>query len=208
MKPFLVPAALAAGAVLTLGPAFGVAAAATPGSTSPAPDADQSSQARLSLTPNTGAPGSTTKARLACLNGDRAIQVPDVFQKTRTAGAAGALLETYTVSKNATPGTYTVHGTCGDNTLSVTYTVTEPAGANTPTQEPTHGATHEQSSGPAHRPPTHGVGQVPAGAPATGGGGTAGAQNPWVFGLGGAAVAGAGATAALAIRRHRASSDS
>jgi len=68
---------------------------------------------------------------------------------------------------------------------------------------PTHSAAPTDSAAPTHsavtptHTPTHGI---PAGAPATGGGGTAGLQDGVLFGIGGAAiVAGLGA---LGFRRR------
>jgi hypothetical protein len=192
MRPHTLPLGLATGALLTLGPALGVAAASTPSSSPSTPSSSPStpsssrptSNASFSLRSASGTPGSTVEARLACLAGSRGIDAPGVFHQTRLGGAAGSLLAHYTVDGNAEPGRYTLHAHCGDHTLSARYTVTA-AGDRHTGRRP--GAGHEVST-------------TPKGAPATGGGATAGAPSPWLVGAGGAAALGAGAAAVAAAR--------
>jgi hypothetical protein len=139
----ILSASLTAGAMLSLGPAMGVAAAAPQSSSPPTPGSQSSSPARLSLNQDSGAPGSTVTARLAgCLTGQRGITAPGVFHKTHTGGAAGALLVDYTVSKDAKPGTYTIHATCAGTKLQASYTVGEPEPGG-------HSLSLQPASGPA-----------------------------------------------------------
>ncbi len=109
-----------------------------------------------------------------------------MFHQTHLGGAAGALLAHYTVSRDAEPGSYTVHAHCGDHALSASYRVTTAGGG--------HSGQHP-SAGQEVR-------TVPAGAPNTGGGATAGSPGPWLAGLGGAAVLGGTATAVSAARKR------
>jgi hypothetical protein len=83
-------------------------------------------------------------------------------------------------------------------------TPTSPPPSKTATPTPSHSPAPTPTPTPSHSPaptptPTSHSARPPAGAPATGGGGTAGFQDPLLAGLGGAALlAGAGS---LAYRR-------
>jgi hypothetical protein len=200
MRRHVVVLGLTTGALLTFGPGIAVATASpessppatqssapsTPASSAPAGQGGQTSPASLSLRSDSGAPGSKVEARLACLSSSRGIEAPGVFRQQRLGGAAGALLSHYTVSRDAKPGSYTVHAHCGDHALSASYRVS------------TAGVAHS-----GHHPGAgHEVSKVPEGAPNTGGGATAEAPGPWLVGLGGAALLGGTAAAATAARKR------